>query len=206
MLILTRIKNLYFPFISTKTMTLEIQQITFKQRLDVLIQGNLKQIAELKSNVQELRKLQKEHNNLMKNTGKKKKVQKDFTKSRRPTGFAEPVIVSKDLYAFLIKTKATMKDISFVPSCQEEHDNWPRILVKNEEPVARTDITSHVSKYIKEHNLQNPDARREIIPDAALKKLFSEAVEIGKTDPSVKVYTYLKLQRYINHHFTKQPL
>jgi len=187
-------------------MTTIIEQITFKQRLEILIQGNLKQITELKSNVQELRKLQREHENLIKNAGKKnkkKKIQKDFTKSRKPTGFAEPLIVSKDLYTFLVKTKATMKDVSFVPSSQEEHDNWPRVLVKTGEPVARTDVTSHLSKYIKEHNLQNPDARREIVPDAALRKLFSEAVESSKIDSSIKVYTYLKLQRYINHHFIK---
>lgn len=183
-----------------------VEKLGYRQRLDVLIQANLLQIANLKSHVQEMRRLQREHENLLKDAvkkHKKKKALKDFSKPRRSSGFAAPVIVTKELYDFLVKTKATMKDPAFVPSNQEEHNNWPRIPVKNNEPVARTDVTSHIAKYIKEHNLQNKDARREIIPDAALKKVFSEAVEPSKHDPSKKVYTYLKLQTYINHHFTK---
>ena len=94
-----------------------------------------------------------------------------------------------------------MKDPKFTPSNQEEHDNWPRVAVKSGVPVARTDVTSHISKYIKEHNLQNPQERREIVPDATLRKIFSEPVEESKSDATKKVYTYLKLQKYVNHHF-----
>ena len=158
----------------------------------------------LKSQIQELRRLQRDHEILIKEASKKnkkKKIVKDFTKPRRSTGFAEPVIVSDELYTFLTKTKATMKDPKFVPSSQEEHNNWPRIPVKSGVPVARTDVTSHISKYIKDNNLQNPQERREIIPDAALRKIFSDPVEDSKTDASKKVYTYLKLQKYVNHHF-----
>ena len=158
----------------------------------------------LKSQVQELRRLQREHDQLVKDAAKKnkkKKLPRDFTKPRRSTGFAEPVIVSDELYSFLVKTKATMKDPKFTPSNQEEHDNWPRVAVKSGVPVARTDVTSHISKYIKEHNLQNPQERREIVPDATLRKIFSEPVEESKSDATKKVYTYLKLQKYVNHHF-----
>jgi hypothetical protein len=177
---------------------------SFKQRLELLIQSSQSHILVLKSQIQELRRLQRDHELLIKEASKKnkkKKILKDFTKPRRSTGFAEPVIVSDELYAFLTKTKATMKDPSFVPASQDEHDNWPRIPVKNGVAVARTDVTSHISKYIKDHNLQNPQERREIIPDAALRKIFSEPVEESKTDASKKVYTYLKLQKYVNHHF-----
>jgi hypothetical protein len=181
--------------------------VSFRQRLEVLVQENLSHIIELKSRVQELRKLQREHEYLLKDAikkHKKKKMVRDFTKPRRSTGFAEPVIVSNELYTFLINTKATMKDLSFVPSNQEEYDNWPRVLINDQLPVARTDITSHLAKYIKEHDLQNHEARREIVPDSALKKIFSEAVEVSKTDTSKKVYTYLKLQTYVNAHFPKK--
>lgn len=185
----------------------EEASLSFRGRLEVLIQANLAHIAQLKGRVQELRKLQREHEFLLKDAvkkTKKKKTQKDFTKPRRSTGFAEPVVVSDELYTFLVKTKATMKDTSFVPTTLEEQKNWPRVPVKTGVPVARTDVTSHLAKYIKEHNLQNPEFRREIVPDAALKKVFSEAVEVSKHDPTKKVYTYLKLQTYVNHHFPKK--
>lgn len=177
---------------------------SFRQRLENLIQANQSHMLVMKSQIVELKKLQREHEQLLRDASRKtksKKLVRDFTKPRRSTGFAEPVIVSDELYTFLVKTKATMKDPNFTPSSQEEYDNWPRIPVKTGVPVARTDVTSHLSKYIKEHNLQNPSERREIVPDAALKKLFSESVETSKSDPSKKVYTYLKLQTYVNHHF-----
>ena len=177
---------------------------TFRQRLESLVQDTQSHMLVLKSQVQELRRLQREHDQLVKDAAKKnkkKKLPRDFTKPRRSTGFAEPVIVSDELYSFLVKTKATMKDPKFTPSNQEEHDNWPRVAVKSGVPVARTDVTSHISKYIKEHNLQNPQERREIVPDATLRKIFSEPVEESKSDATKKVYTYLKLQKYVNHHF-----
>lgn len=182
----------------------ESQAPSFRQRLETLIQAQQSHMLVLKAQVQELRKLQREHDQLVKDASrknKKKKLQRDFTKPRRATGFAEPVLVSDELYSFLVKTKATMKDPSFTPTSQEEQTNWPRVAVKAGVPVARTDVTSHISKYIKEHNLQNPSERREIVPDAALKKIFSEPVEASKSDASKKVYTYLKLQKYVNHHF-----
>lgn len=177
---------------------------SFRQRLEALVQSSQSYMGVLKSQVQELRRLQREHDQLVKDASrknKKKKLQRDYSKPRRATGFAEPVLVSDELYSFLVKTKATMKDPSFTPSSQEEHENWPRVAVKAGVPVARTDVTSHISRYIKEHNLQNPNERREIVPDASLNKIFSEPVEDSKSDPSKKVYTYLKLQKYVNHHF-----
>lgn len=192
------------PVAATEEVREEDKTLSFRQRLETLVQANQSYMLVLKSQVQELRKLQREHDQLVKDASrknKKKKLPRDFTKPRRSTGFAEPVIVSDELYSFLVKTKATMKDTNFTPSSQEEHNNWPRVPVKTGVPVARTDVTSHISRYIKEHNLQNPNERREIVPDAALKKIFSEPLELSKSEPSKKVYTYLKLQKYVNHHF-----
>lgn len=192
------------PVAATEEVREEDKTLSFRQRLETLVQANQSYMLVLKSQVQELRKLQREHDQLVKDASrknKKKKLPRDFTKPRRSTGFAEPVIVSDELYSFLVKTKATMKDANFTPSSQEEHNNWPRVPVKTGVPVARTDVTSHISRYIKEHNLQNPNERREIVPDAALKKIFSEPLELSKSEPSKKVYTYLKLQKYVNHHF-----
>lgn len=178
-----------------------VEKVSFKQRLESLIRTRVEHIAVLKHEVQELKKLQREHEVLIKEASKKnkKKAPRDFSKPRKATGFAEPVVVSAELYSFLVKTKAVMKDTTFVPKSHEDLAKWPKIPVKTSVPVARTDVTSHISKYIKDHNLQNPEAKREILPDAALKKIF--------TDPSAPqahvTYNYLQLQKYLNHHFKK---
>lgn len=180
------------------------ENVSIKSKFDKLIQTRQELISTLKVEVKELSKLSKEYETALKSTVSKKKKPKDFSKLRRSTGFAEPVIVSNELYQFLTKTKATIKDPSYKPSNEEEYNNWPRIPVKTGLPVARTDVTSHISKYIKEHNLQNASEKREIIPDTVLNKIFSEPLESSKSDPTKKVYTYLKLQKYVNHHFVKK--
>lgn len=185
---------------------IEKTEFSFKERMDTLIKASQNHILFFKVQLQELRSLQKEHEFIIKQSlqkNKKKKNVRDFSKPARATGFAAPVIVSTVLYSFLIKTNATMKDYTFLPKNQEEYDNWPRIIVKTGCLIARTDITSHISKYIKEHNLQNPEEKREIIPDATLKKILSDPVEPSKKDDKKLVYTYLKLQKYLNHHFIK---
>ena len=173
--------------------------VSFRQRLETLIKSRTESIDAFKREVQELRKLQKEHDHMLKEASKKnkKKAPRDYTKARKATGFAGPVTVSKELYDFLVKTKAVMKDPNFEPKSDEEYKNWPRISVKSGEPVARTDVTSHISKYIKEHNLQNPEHKREILPDPVLKKIFTNPT----LDPQPDTFNYLKLQTYVNHHF-----
>jgi chromatin remodeling complex protein RSC6 len=159
---------------------------SMKQRFDKLIKSKQDLINELKREIQELRKMQRDHENAIKDASKKtkrKKTPRDDSNPRKPSGFASPVIVSDDLYAFLAQFG-----------------------VKKSDPIARTDVTRHITSYIKEHDLQNPEHRREIVPDAALKKLFGPAME--PKDPndanSPLVYTYLKLQRYLSAHFPKK--
>ncbi|MDQ8179016.1 SWIB/MDM2 domain-containing protein [Pelagicoccus sp. SDUM812005] len=40
------------------------------------------------------------------------------------------------------------------------------------DPLPRTELTKKLWDYIKSNNLQNPENKREIIADAALKKVF----------------------------------
>ena len=177
-------------------------EATFTQRLESLITSRTEMINTLKREITELRKLQRDHNAMMKEVTKKVKKMKaprDFSKPKRATGFAEPVLVSSELYSFLVKNKATMKDHTFVPSSEAEEAAWPRLPVVAGVPVARTDVTSFISKYIKDHNLQNPEMKREIIPDAALKKVFA-----NPNEPTPSTYSYLQLQKYISHHFPKK--
>ncbi len=62
--------------------------------------------------------------------------------------------------------------------------------------ISRTEATRAIAAYIKKHNLQNPDNRREIRADATLTKLFT----LGAEDK----LNYFNLQRYIKPHFIKE--
>ena len=66
--------------------------------------------------------------------------------------------------------------------------------------IARTEVTKHLTNYIKVNNLQNPSNRKQIKPDSALSKL------LGKLSPedADKGYTYFNLQKYMKHHFPKK--
>ena len=169
---------------------------------DELYRYHIEQAASHKAAAQKVKRVQRLHALLLKEASKKQKKVKavrDYSKPKRPTGFAEPVVVSDELYSFLTKHKATMKEPTFVPKSKEEDEAWPRVPIKTGVPVARTDVTSFISKYIKEHNLQNPEAKREILPDATLKKIFA-----NPNEPAPKTYSYLQLQRFISHHFQKK--
>lgn len=145
--------------------------------------------AALKKDIQELRKLQKDHDNLMKDAlkkQKKKKAPKDENAiPRKPSGFHAPVVVSDEMYKFL-----------------------EQFGVKQGDPIARTEITRHLTKYIKQNDLQHPQHRREIIPDATLLKLINNAPPAGLRDlkdpNSEKVYSFLGFQRYLSSHFPKK--
>jgi chromatin remodeling complex protein RSC6 len=159
---------------------------SIKQRLDRIIKSRQDHIVELKREIQELRKLQRDHEHALKDASKrskKKKVQRDSSNPRKPSGFASAVIVSDELYDFL-----------------------GQFGVKRGDPIARTDVTRHITFYIKQHDLQNPAYRREILPDATLSKLFGPAIELkDPNDPeSAKVYSYMRLQKYLSSHFPKK--
>ena len=63
--------------------------------------------------------------------------------------------------------------------------------------MARTEVSKLIHQYVQQHNLQNKENRRIIHPDAKLKKLLD-----SKDDE----LTYFNLQRYLKHHFKKEPV
>jgi chromatin remodeling complex protein RSC6 len=158
---------------------------SMKQRFERLIKSKQDLMNELKREVQELKKMQRDHETLLKEASKKqkRKRQRNDQTPRKPSGFASPVVVSDELYNFLAQYGVNKGD-----------------------PIARTDVTKHITTYIKDKDLQNPEHRREIIPDEPLGKLFGPANEHkDPNDPkSPLVYTYLKLQRYLSPHFPKK--
>lgn len=89
---------------------------------------------------------------------------------KKPSGFAKPTGISSELELFLGVESGTM--------------------------LARTDVTKRITTYIKEHDLQNPENRREIRPDAKLGTILTLPEDKSPV-------TYFNLQRCIKTHFHK---
>ena len=115
----------------------------------------------------ELRNVKKQIKKLKPQKNKKnKKVEAD----RKPHGFAVPSVVSDELCSFMNVEKGSL--------------------------VSRTNVTKRLTEYISEKKLQNPENKRQIIPDAVLSSLLGE--------PAKDIYlTHFTIQKYMNHHFSK---
>ena len=63
---------------------------------------------------------------------------------------------------------------------------------------SRVDVTKFLCQYIREHNLQNPEDKRQIVADTKLQKLL-------KFDPKVEKepLTYYRIQSHLKNHFIK---
>lgn len=117
---------------------------------------------------QHMRGLEKEVKRDMRALRREIKTQKTKV-ARKPSGFAQPTKITDELCEFMGKEKGSM--------------------------VARTEVTRFVISYIKEHDLQNSNNKKQIIPNNKLKKLLA----VKENDE----VTYFNLQRYMNIHFTK---
>ncbi len=100
---------------------------------------------------------------------KNQKKKRTHNPDRKPSGFAKPSLLSDELCKFVGKPKGSM--------------------------MARTEVTKYITGYIKEHNLQDPDFKRRIIPDKSLNKLLKV--------PKNSELTYFNLQTYMKSHFPK---
>ena len=85
----------------------------------------------------------------------------------KPSGFAKPGPVSDELRSYLG--------------------------LKPDELIARTEVTKRINQYCKENNLQVPEDKRQIKPDAQLRKLLK--MKSGDT------LTFFNLQKYMKVHF-----
>lgn len=112
------------------------------------LETKVKALADLvKETVTELKAIKKEYERLKKSVDKTER--KRANARSNPNGFAKPVPISDELCHFL---------------------SMP---VNSE--LSRTDITRKINAYIKQHNLNKPENKRFILPDAALRKLFQLA-------------------------------
>ena len=123
-------------------------------------------VRNLKSRLQKLEKqVHREHKaNLKKMRGRKRRAPNP---NAEPSGFQKPGKVSPELSKFLG--------------------------LKKDELISRTAVTQRINAYCKQHNLQNPEDKRKILPDAALRKLL----KMGKTDE----LTFFNLQKYMKVHY-----
>jgi chromatin remodeling complex protein RSC6 len=132
--------------------------------------GKLQAASTLFSSLRnEFRALEKKCTRELKVARKVTKKQARKSGNRSPSGFVKPTLVTDELATFLGKPSGT--------------------------EMARTEVTREINKYIRAHNLQNPQNGRHIIPDAALAKLL----KLKKDDE----LTYFNLQRYMSPHFPK---
>lgn len=97
---------------------------------------------------------------------KESKIKKKSDKKKSPSGFAKPTPVSKEL-------------LDFLGLPEGDH-------------IARTDVTTKVIAYVKQHDLQNPLDKKQIIPDEKLNNLLQAG------DNKI---TFFNLQTYLKKHF-----
>lgn len=113
--------------------------------------------------------IQKEVVKLAKSSCKRTRARSATGVKKTPSGFAKPTKLSNELCAFLGVEPGT--------------------------ELARTDVTRRINQYIKENNLQFPDDKRKIRPDAKL----SSVLNLKDGDN----LTFFNLQSYIKHNFVK---
>jgi len=135
--------------------------------------GRIQEFRTLSASLQsDVKRLQKNVSRTLKDNAKRNRRRRKGNENkakRAPSGFAKPALISDELCDFLGMTKGT--------------------------EMARTEVTKHLTQYIKEHSLQDAVNRRKIIPDKRLGKLLN----VGKDDE----VTYFNLQKYMKVHFPK---
>lgn len=147
-----------------------VPEVDSHQRLEELANDMIKTAKQF---LEAARQARKEHARVVKKAeqgGKRRHRKADGESSHSNSVFLQPCKVSTALATF----------------CGVGADSM----------ISRTDATRALASYIKKHDLQNPENRREIRADATLTKLFS----LGPEDK----LNYFNLQRYIKPHFIKE--
>jgi chromatin remodeling complex protein RSC6 len=121
-----------------------------------------------------LRKVVRQVNQVEKQSFRLVKTKKIVNKNKVISGFQKPTRISKDLAKFT---------------------GW-----NDSDLHSRVEVTKFICDYIKTNNLQNPEDRRQIIPDAKLQKLLGYNPK-KETEP----LRYYSIQFHLNKmkHFPK---
>ena len=133
---------------------------------------NLKQAVKLlKSTASKLKHLRNDLTRVLKKAGGRTTTPRDKSKTSN-SGLMKPVVISKELAVFMGVPVDSLH--------------------------SRVSVTNAICAYIKTHNLQNPENKREIKPDAPLAKI------LGYKADSKQALTYFYIQQLIQPHFLKE--
>lgn len=151
-----------------------VELVGFEQAFKEVTASLTSQMASLKSTLADVKKLEKQVNRQLKEARKgrrrNRKAQDGGEKAKRPpSGFAKPSELSEELCGFLGVDSGTL--------------------------MARTEVTKHITKYIRDHQLQDPSYKRRILCD----KPLSTLLKVGSSDE----VTYFNLQSFMKPHFPK---
>jgi chromatin remodeling complex protein RSC6 len=140
--------------------------------------SRLREVTSKSVGVKFLRTLGKKVKTLKVHTLRVTRQKKNVTRKNTNSGFLKPVHISKELAKFA---------------------GWDPSELKS-----RLCVTRYLCKYIKDHNLQNPEDRRQIRveDDSKLRKLLKFDSKKDK-----KPLTYYSLQTYLKDHYpTVEPV
>ncbi len=107
--------------------------------------------------------------------GGNRKKQKQDKEKRLPSGIHKPGQLSDELCRFL----------GFEPGTK----------------LARTTVTPMITNYIRDHGLQDPENKRNIIPDEPLAKLLG--IETGSSSVDGEKLNYFNIQGLLSRHYIK---
>ena len=124
-------------------------------------------IRNLKARLQKLEKLVHRETKALNKKANGKRARKPRDPNAPKSGFAKEGPVSDEMRKFLG--------------------------LKKDELISRTDVTKRIHEYCKSKNLQDPADKRQIKPDASLRKLL----KMSKDDD----LTFFNLQKFMKVHF-----
>ena len=107
-------------------------------------------------------------------------------------------VVKKSTKSSAPKDKAKLSNSGLMKPVQITTDLAGFMGVAKDSLQSRVAVTNAICLYVKTHNLQNPENKREIRPDAILAKLLGYAGEKAKSP-----LTYFYVQQLIQPHFVK---
>ena len=159
------------PVVEETTENIVTETDTTEGKVDPIKESLMKQIHKFEEIEKEAKASKVELRRTLKLYEKKSfKRTRKGEQNKANTGFNKPCSISKELCKFL-----SLPEGSKLP---------------------RTDVTRGLNKYIKEHNLQDPEKKKNINADAALTKLLN-------LKPTDKL-DYFTLQTFLVPHFPKE--
>ena len=172
----------------TSVNTLSESPVNFEQQIDEMLARKEDDRNRLKKDIQMLKLLKRNYMKQIRDSKKFRKNRNDNGVRRQPSGFAQSSRIRDELCDFLGMPHGSS--------------------------IARTEVTKKVIEYIKSHDLEKHDYRRNIQPDSFLEKLVGTPKERKLTmekrsliKPKTVVtdeLTYFNLQVHLSRHFISE--